>query len=283
MIAIAMASFREALKKKIILLIGLMTVAYIVILTVITWFGYDSMKTSSVGSDAILNQAAGVVSILGFYFSSMITALLTMMASLGSISSELESGVIYSVITKPLKRYRYILGKYIGLAVLSSIYSAILFLSVVIINNAIGVPPLDKPDILSLAAGLALFVLEPLAILSLCIWGSVSFKTINNGIFVIAVYILGILGTMMEQIGTVTRLDGMVQWGIVISFVSPFDSIYRKMIQVVYSASNVPLLFSSPLFLSNTYPSGWMMLYVLVFLVGLLVLAIRKFNRKDIV
>lgn len=86
----------------------------------------------------------------------------------------------------------------------------------------------------------------------------------------------------MEQIGTAARLDGLVQWGIVTSLISPFDSIYRKMVEIIYSDSNVPLFMSSPLFLSNTTPSNWMMLYACIFLIGLLFLAVRKFNTKDI-
>jgi ABC-type transport system involved in multi-copper enzyme maturation permease subunit len=282
MMTIALASFKEALKKKIILLIGLMTLVYLVILALITWFGYENLRKSNAGNGALMSNAAVMVSLIGFYFSSMIAALLTIMASVGCISSEAENGVIYSIITKPVKRIQYVTGKYLGLALLSSAYSTFLYIGVVVINRAVGVPPLDKPDIPSLSAGLALFILEPLTILSISIWGSVSFKTINNGIFVIAVYILGILGGMMEQIGTATKMDGLAQWGIAISLISPFDSIYRKMVEVIYSTSNVPLFMSSPLFLSNTTPSNWMMLYACVFLAGLLFLAVHKFNTKDI-
>ena len=81
----------------------------------------------------------------------------------------------------------------------------------------------------------------------------------------------------------VSIMDGLMQWGIVISLISPFDVIYRKMIEVVYSSTNISLMFSSPLFLSNKTPSTWMMLYVCVFLATMLILAVRKFDRKDIV
>lgn len=282
MIAIAQATFKEAVRKKIIILIGILTLIYLIMLSVITYFGFQDLKKSGVGSDIILSNAALIVSFLGFYFSSMIIALFTIMASLGAISTEIENGTIHSIVSKPLKRSQYVMGKYLGLAVLATVYSVFLYLAIIIINYAIGVPPLDKPNILLLSKGLALFILEPLSILALCICGSVYFRTLNNGIIVIAIYILGIIGSMMEQIGSALKMDGLVQWGILISLVSPFDTVYKKMIDVIYSGSNMTINLSSPLFLSGTVPSNWMMLYVIVFLTVMLMFAVRKFNRKDI-
>lgn len=283
MLAIALSSFREALKKKIVLIIAILTFIYIVVLTAITYYGMTYLKKSGAGMSAgeFLSSASMLVSVLGFYFSSMIAALLTIMASVGAISADIESGVIYSVISKPIKRSDYVMGKFLGLSVLSAAYSAFLFIYIVILNYAIGVPPLDKPNATVLLEGLAIFVLEPLVILSVSIWGGTTFKTINNGIFMVALYILGIMGGMMEQIGSITGLEGLEQSGVIISLISPFDTIYRKMTDIIYSSSNMQLTFSSPLFLSGKAPSDWMILYVCLFAVLMLSLAVRKFNRKD--
>jgi len=282
MIAVALATFKEVIRKKIIILIGLITIFYIIMLSLITHFGFDGLKAGNADNDALLTKASALISLFGFYFSSMLVALLTIMASLGSISSEIENGSIHSIITKPISRSHYVISKYMGLAALAVAYSTFLYVTVVFINFIVGVPPLNSPDIPVLLKGLALFVLEPLAILSLCIYGSISFKTLNNGILVIAIYIIGTVGSMMEQIGALLKADGLVQWGIVISLVSPFDTVYRKMVDTIYSNTDISLLFSSPLFISSNTPSKWMILYVCIFLVSMLALSVRKFNKKDI-
>lgn len=282
MMAVALATFKEVIRKKIIILIGLVTLLYIITLSLITYFGFEGLKGSSMDNDMLLKNASVLVSLFGFYFSSMLVALLTIMASLGSISSEIENGSIHSIITKPIRRSHYIMGKYTGLAALAVAYSTFLYITVVIINYIVGVPPLKSPDIPVLLKGLALFLLEPLTILSLCIFGSISLKTINNGILVIAIYITGTIGSMMEQLGAPLQADGLVQWGIAISLVSPFDVVYRKMIDTIYSGSDISILFSSPLFISSTTPSKWMILYVCIFLASMLALSVRKFNKKDI-
>lgn len=282
MMAVALASFKEAVRKKLILLIGFLTLVYIIILSLITYFGYNSLKSNHVTSEILASNASLIVSFLGFYFSSMIVALLTIMASLGAVSSEIENGAIQSIITKPVKRSHYILGKYLGLAAFVTAYSIFLYITIFIIDYAVGVPPLDKPHIPILLKGLLLFILEPLSILSLCIFGSTTFKTLNNGIIVISIYILGTIGTMLEQIGSSLGIDNMVQGGILISLISPFETVYRKLIEVIFSSSDISFFFTSPLFISGSMPSNWMILYVIIYLVVLLMLSIRKFNRKDI-
>lgn len=126
------------------------------------------------------------------------------------------------------------------------------------------------------------FILEPLAILSLCIYGSVTFKTLNNGIFVIAIYMLGLIGGIVEQVGVLVKVDAMYKWGIISSLISPFDITYRQMLASVFKSVGL----TNPLFgasmISGTTPSKWMTVYTLIYTFGLVLLAVRKFGKKDI-
>jgi ABC-type transport system involved in multi-copper enzyme maturation permease subunit len=243
----------------------------------------EDMRKNFAGSMEIMETASGIISIIGFYFSSMIAAFVTIMASVGTISSEVESGVIHSVISKPLKRLEYVLGKYIGIAVMTIGYSAVLYIFLIVINFIFDIPPLNSIEPAIFLKGFSLFCYEPLVLLSFCLFGSVLWKTMNNGIISIGIYILGMIGGMMEQIGAAVKLDGLAKWGIVISFISPFDSIYRKMMSALYSSFNfIGTSFAGPFFISRNVPSVWMMVYTLVFWLGFVALAVKKFNRKDI-
>ena len=177
----------------------------------------------------------------------------------------------------------YVLGKYLGIAVMTIGYSSFLYVFLVAINFAFNIPPLNTISSVNFLKGLALFCFEPLVLLSLCLFGSVCWKTMNNGIIVIGIYILGMIGGMMEQIGFLVELEGLVKWGIVISFFSPFESIYITMMSVIYSSLNfIGSNLAGPFFMSQNVPSIWMIVYALIFWVGFVLLAVRKFNRKDI-
>lgn len=283
MLAIALSSFKEAVRKKIIIIIGSLTILYLVLFCILMNYAFADLKKMNADNIVIIESASGFVSILGFYFSSMIVAFVTIMASVGAIASDIESGIIHAVISKPIKRMEYVLGKYLGIAIMAIGYSSFLYIFLIVINVVLGIPPLNSIGVVGFLKGLAFFCFEPLALLSLCIFGSVYWKTMNNGIIVIGVYILGMVGGMMEQIGSAVKLAGLVKWGIVISFFSPFESIYRKMISVIYSSVNIiGSTIAGPFFMSRTVPSTWMMVYALAFWVAFVLLAVRKFNRKDI-
>lgn len=280
MIAIAAASFKEALRKKLFVLVAIVTLIYLIIFGTINYFVVKDISSEGVLSAIVV--ASTIVSFLGFYFSSMLVAFLTIMISVGSISSEVESGVIHSIITRPIKRSSYVLGKYLGLGVLSVSYSILLFAAVIAICTIFQLPIVKTLEPLSLVKGLLFFTLEPLAILSLSIFGSAAYKTLSNGIFVVSIYILGLIGGVMEQIGSLLQNQSLVNWGIISSLISPFDIIYRQMLSLIFSNIGITNPFMIAGGGASTSPSMWMLIYIFAYILGLVILAIRKLRLKDI-
>jgi ABC-2 type transport system permease protein len=284
MLAIILTSFKESFRKKIFHLIGLLTIIYLIVFGILVDFVVEGMRSSSAGYIALFANVATIVTFLGFYFSSMVVAFLTIMLSISSVSSEIENGTIHTIITKPINRRAYVLGKYIGLGLLLALYSVILFLSITFIPLIVNISLVDKFGFSALAKGLLYFTLEPLVILSISIYGSTLFKTLNNGIFIISLYILAIIGGVMEQIGLLLKNSTLTNIGIFSSLVSPFDVIYRKMISTIFSSFGINNLLLGPSFLSGSAsaPSFWMMIYVCIYLLFFIYAAVRKFERKDI-
>jgi ABC-type transport system involved in multi-copper enzyme maturation permease subunit len=283
MIAIAAASFKEALRKKIFILVAVLTLVYLTLFGVINHFAVkDLAKQGALNSAQALDIASNIVSFLGFYFSSMLVAFLTIMASVGSISSEVESGVIHSIITRPIKRSSYLLGKYLGLGVLAVSYSVFLFAAIIGICAIFKLPIVKALEPLNVIKGLLFFTLEPLAILALSIFGSASYKTLSNGIFVISIYILGLIGGVMETIGSFLGNQSLSNLGIISSLISPFDTIYRLMLTSLFGNIGITNPFLTGGGMTGTAPSIWMIVFIFAYIPGLIILAIRKFRVKDI-
>lgn len=283
MMAIAFASFKEAARKKLFLLVGALTLIYLVLYSLIVYYYVRDINRNAIqGTLEIAMVASQLVSILGIYFSSMLVAFLTIMASVNTVSSEVENGSIHSIITKPVTRTEYILGKYVGLALLLCVYSVFLILSVLAISSIAGLAPVRNLDAVSILRGLGFFVLQPLSILSLSILGSSSLKTITNGIVVISIYLLGLIGGMMEQIGSLIKNDTLYLWGVFSSLLSPFDVIYREVLSSLFSSLGVTNPFMGPSGISSTAPSRWMIIFIFIYASGLLLLACRRFEMRDI-
>lgn len=282
MLDIAFSTFKEIYRKKIFYFIGILTIVYLILLTILFRF----MGNNATPNGSMISKIAdfsSIISIFGFYFSSMLVAFLTIMLSIGIVSSELENGTILTILTKPIKRKEYILGKYLGTAILVTLYSAVLYIAVVIISNISKISIVNTFGIAALAKGFLLFILQPLTILALALYGSTKFKTLNNGILIIGIYMLGTIGGVIEQVGAFINNTSLSTIGIIASFISPFEVIYRKMISVIFNSLgsfNFIMGFGMPS--KSTTPSIWMMAYVCAFLLFFLFKSAKEFEKKDI-
>lgn len=284
MFIIALSTFKEIYRKKIFHFIGILTIVYLILLTIIFKFTSNNVTGNNGMIDMIANLSS-TISIIGFYFSSILVAFLTIMLSIGMVSSEIENGTILTILTKPIKREEYILGKYLGTAILIILYSTFLYIAVIIISTANRMPMVETFGVTALAKGFLLFILQPLTILSISLYGSTKFKTLNNGIVIVALYVLGLIGGVMEQAGAYIKNDSLSTIGIISSLISPFEVIYRKMISTIFTSLGTFNLMSGFGFGipgKSTTPSIWMMVYVCVYLVFFIFMSIKGFAKKDI-
>jgi ABC-type transport system involved in multi-copper enzyme maturation permease subunit len=278
MLQIMKVTLKEVTRKRIVLLITAGTIIYLILYGMISILSRDAVQNGT-----FFMKSSVYISALGLYFSYLITVFMAIMASVGIISAEMESGILYAVISRPVKRQEYILGKYLGLVIMITIYSLFLYTFVFLISAILNGSSLQNIGFDRLLYGLLLFILQPVAILSLCIYGSVSFKTMSSGIFAIFIYILGLLSGVMEQAGLFMNNDILYQWGIAISLLSPFDVIYRKIVWVIYGGVGLtnPIMPGAVL-VPGTIPSNWMLVYIALYSFALLYFAIRKFSKKDL-
>ncbi|AWI04322.1 ABC transporter permease [Clostridium drakei] len=282
MFIIALSTFKEIYRKKIFHFIGILTILYLILLTIIFKFIGNNLHRSNGVIDMLINLSS-TISIVGFYFSSMLVAFLTIMLSIGTVSSEMENGTILTILTKPIKRSEYIIGKYLGTGILIILYSLILYISVIIISTISKISIIEAFGISTLAKGFLFFILQPLTILSVSLYGSTKLKTVNNGILIMALYVLGLIGGVMEQVGSYIKNDSLSTIGIISSLISPFEITYRKMISTIFSSlGSFNFLSGFGIDGKSTTPSIYMMVYVCIYLVLFIFISIKGFNKKDI-
>jgi ABC-type transport system involved in multi-copper enzyme maturation permease subunit len=278
MLQITRVTLMEVARKKIVLLIAAGTIIFLIIYGIISALSRNALQNGT-----FIMKSSVYISALGLYFSYFITIFMAIMASVGIVSTEMEDGILYSILSRPIKRVEYILGKYLGLVIMITVYSVFLYMLVFLISMLLNASSLQNIGFDRLLYGLLLFILQPIALLSLCIYGSVSFKTMNSGIFAIFIYILGLLSGVMEQAGILLNNNILYQWGIATSLLSPFDAIYRKIVWVLYGGVGLtnPIMPGAVL-TPGTLPSNWMLVYIAVYSFAFLYLAVRKFGKKNL-
>ncbi|HBW38692.1 MAG TPA: ABC transporter permease [Desulfosporosinus sp.] len=281
--AILIATLNEAVRKKTFIVMGIVTFLYLAFWTIMLNYFPNSSMTRGMGNQ-FKPFAIQMVTKMGFQFSSMLIALLTIMLGSGAIASELESGLIQGVLARPIHRYQYILGKLGGLVILVCTYATLLFSLILVIGALFGLSTITSLTFSQIISGWLLYLLLPVAVLCLTLFGSVSLKAVSNGILMIFIYILGNVGGMVEMIGQYVSNNSVIGTGIFISLVSPFQTIYNTMERVMVPNSELAASAMSAASLSGSGKpaSLWMFVYIAIYMLGFVTLAIRKFSSKDI-
>ncbi|KKC28747.1 ABC transporter permease [Caldanaerobacter subterraneus] len=287
MITIIKYTFKEMLKKRAFLLVFILSLLYLSI------YAFGLSRIFERPSDSIYDIIfQSEILSAGLFFANFIVAFLVVLTSVNAISGEIESGTIYSILSKPIKRYELVLGKFIGLSIMIVLYSSIMFLSVVGLNIWFGSKISFGWD--NILKGLFFFDLGPIVFLALIIASSSIFSTINTGIIAIMAYGIALVGGVLEQIGTAIQQsqvsafglksgESLINAGIITSLILPTDVIYRKMTaELLTQSSGISFMMTQGLFGGMSQPSIYMFIYIFFYVVFLLYYGVKRFSQRDL-
>jgi len=278
-------SFKEMLAKKTFFITIILTLGFLFL------YGYgvkefykSILHISHPMKDIFIYSQSSFIMTAGYYFANMLTAFLVIFAASGIISWDIENQTIYTIISKPIKRYEYVLGRFIGIGTMVFIYSILVFFAILIINKIFGSPLAFGWDVLLKSS--FLFGLEAILLLTVATFASSIFSTINTGIILTMLFGFALIGGFLEQIGNILILSGqngqtLVLTGIISSLIMPTDTIYRKMSQLMFTTGSVSLIDLNP-FSTISAPSIWMMIYWALYGSVMLFMALRNFSKRDI-
>ena len=236
--------------------------------------------------DSFSDIAAYMLTTMGLQFSSMLLALLTIMLAAGTIASDLDTGLVHGILSRPLRRSEYVLGKLFGLMLITAAFATAFFALLTAIGAIFGLSTITALSMWRILGGWLLFLTAPLAVLCLTLWGSARFRTVPNGILMIFIYILGNIGGMVEMVGQLLNNNSINSAGIFLSLVSPFHMLYVTCENFLLSSANLvenAARFAGGLTGSGSPPSSWMYVYTVVYVAAFLAFALRNFSKKDIV
>lgn len=266
--AIIAFTFKEALRRRVVLAAAVFSVAFLVL------YGYIA-HAASVGGGAVDGLAWAM---MGVYMARSFSGLLAILIAVGAISGEIESGSLQSVLVRPIARWRVLLGKYLGYAVMIVGYTLLLQGAVLVVAHATAGAVVAR-----WWEVLGLLCLEPLVLLAVTLLGGTFLPTLANGAAAVLLYAASVIGGFIEQIGALLGHHSLEQVGIAISLVIPADAMYRKAFSVVAGQLHNPLLrqFMGP-FGNVVTPSWAMVVYGVLYGAALTALAAWLLTRRDV-
>ncbi len=272
--AITRLTIQETQRRRILWIILLLTAGFLLIYGVgIYYIHRDIVRTSS---QTEIEMIPSALLIIGLYVTNFLIALMAVLMSADSISGEIESHTIDTLITKPVHRSEIILGKWLGFAILLIGFIILLPGGVIVVTYFI-----TGATVTNLFLGMWLIALQGLILLSLSIAGGTRLSTLANGALAFMLYGIAFLGSWIEQIGALFENETAVDIGIATSLIMPTEILWKKALAILQPRfSNTP--FVAGPFAVTSQPSDLMVGYAFFFMLILIGLALLSFSKRDL-
>jgi len=282
---LARMTFREAIRRRIVATGLVLGICFLIIFSIGFHFIIAQVRSSeaAVQSDiakmalARLENVEGENALLlaGLYAVTFLSIAMAALLASDTLAGEISSGIIQTILTKPIKRFEVILGKWLGFAFLLMLYLLLMgggtVLSVFIQTRYV-------PDHVWIGLGLIYF--EALLIMTISLACSSTLSALATGGIVFGLYGLAFIGGWIEQFGALIQNSTAVKVGIIASLIIPSETLWRR----AAFEMQTPLtgaLGVSP-FGAFSVPSPLMIAYTAVYLIVTLIIAIRVFEKRDI-
>ena len=222
-LVVARLTVQEASRRRLLLALVIMT---LLVVGFSAW-GFNKITTVT-GSDGSVLPAVQVTLITSqllivvtFVYSGVLALSAAVVAG-PLISSEVESGLLLSMLARPMRRSEVVIGKWLGLAVLVAIYAAgSALLEIAAVDWATGyVPP--HPIELILYVGS-----EGLALLSLGLLLSTRLSGITGGVIALVAWLMGWVGGVVGDIGVGLQNQAIENVGTISHLILPTDGLWR--------------------------------------------------------
>jgi ABC-type transport system involved in multi-copper enzyme maturation permease subunit len=199
------------------------------------------------------------------------------------ISSEVESGLLLSMLARPIRRSEVVIGKWLGLAILVGVYAAgSAFLELAAVDWATGYLPPHPVD-------LVLYVgAEGLVLLSLGLLLSTRLSGITGGVIALVAWLMGWIGGVVGNIGTGLQNQAVENVGVISHLVLPSDGLWRGAIYAMEPDTLLATLRAAgtvaranPFSAVDPPPVAYLA-WVVVWFALMLALAIWSFRTREI-
>ena len=277
---IARMTFRENVRKRIVLTGLALGLIFLTVFTIgfrmVYINGLNGVdRPNEMLSRMIVTEATNMLLLAGLYAVTFLSVAMGALLGADTLSGEINSGTIQTIVTKPVRRSDVVLGKWLGFAILLGLYSLLMSGGTVLsIWAQSGYVP---PNVLK---GLSLIYLESVLIMTLSLFCSSFMSGLATGGVVFGLYGLAFIGGWVEQIGVAIQNQTVVQVGIITSLIIPSESLWRRASFEMQSPVSAALGFSP--FSSTSVPSPLMLGYAVIYLIIILMAAVSTFQHRDL-
>jgi Cu-processing system permease protein len=275
-LTIARLTFFEAARRKILLAALVLSVAFLIVYGIGFNYIHIDLLRETGGRFLLMQEIHNFLALAGLYAVNFLTIMMTGLTSVDTISGEINSGTIQSIVTKPIRRWEVVLGKWLGFIFMLTLYVLLMAGGVQGIIYTIGdyvIPAYWR--------GLGLIWLNGALVLSVSFAGGTMLSTLANGVLVFGLFGVAFVGGWIEQIGSFIENQAAINIGIISSLILPGEALWKRA-AFEMSSPVVTAIGFSPFTTSQSVPSPVMIWYAVGYMGVMILLAIWAFSRRDL-
>lgn len=272
---IAKLTFREAARRKILIAAFLLGLAFLIVYG-IGFYYINKEIGNTVGRNPLENnEIRNFLFMAGMYVVNFLVVIMAVLTSIATLSGEISTGTIQTLVAKPLQRWEIVLGKWLGFTLMLVLYLLLMAggtMALVYLISGYAAPN-------TLRSFLFLW-LNALLLLSVSLLGGSVLSTLANGVLVFGLYSLAFIGGWIEHIGSYLNNQTAINIGIISSLIIPSEALWKRAAHEMSSPLARTIGFSP--FSSPSVPSTVMVWYAVGYMLVALFLAIRFFSQRDL-
>ena len=283
-VVIARLKVQESSRRRLLLALLVLT---LVVVGFSAW-GFNKITTiprsdgTLLPHDQVILLTSQLLIVVVFMFSGVLALSAAVVAG-PLISGEVESGLLLSMLARPVRRSEVVIGKWLGLAVLVAVYAVGSgLLEMAAVDWATGyVPPHPFQLLVYVAA-------EGLVLLSLGLLLSTRLSGITAGVIALVAWLMAWIAGVVGDIGTGLQNQALENVGVVSHLLLPSDGLWRGAIFAMEPDTLIATMRAlgtagraNPVAATDPPPDAFLVWVVIWF--GLVLLgSVASFRRREI-
>jgi len=283
-LTIARLQLQELLRRRLFLVLLLLTV---VVIALTTW-GFSRIPSLGEAQGRPISdvQRAAVASqllILVMFMFSFVLAFSAVFAASPAISAEVESGITLAMLARPITRFEYVVGKWLGLLATVLIYAIpAASIQMVLVQIVVGYSPPHPLEFLAFVVG------EAVVILTFSLLLSTRFAGMVGGVSGLILWGLAWMGGIVGGVGLVFDNATLTHVGTASKLILPTDGLWRGAVWSLEPASLIAAAraagaaaAANPFFAADP-PADLYLAWCVIWILFVLALAVWSFTRKEL-
>lgn len=282
-LVIARLMLREVLRRRLVLALVALTLLAIAL----TAWGFSRIPTLAVGGVPIPEVQAKLIAsqllILVMFMFSNVLALSAVFVASPALSADLESGIALALLSRPVSRTEYVIGKWLGLAALVVAYAVLAAsLEILAVNAVTGYLPPRPLEFLGF------LIAEGLVLLTFGLVMSTRLSGMVGGVVALVLFGMAWLGGIVGGIGTAFDHELLERAGTATKLILPTDGLWRGAVYALEPAAVLagslgagPAAAANPFYAAAPPPAAYLV-WCALWLAAMLALAVWSFSRREI-